>query len=161
MIVTNTTPLIALGKQGKINILQLIFNKIIVPEAVFREIQYKSENPETLAVMAAIKEGWMNIEKASVKYLPDTLLLGEGEKEAISLAAHHRSIFLTDDKSAKSFALVQGIESHGTLYVLTRAILKEIIAKEEARALLDKMIASGFYVSINAYAGFIDALKES
>lgn len=160
MIVTNTTPLINLGKCGKITLLKAIFKKVVIPETVLEELQRKSQSEETLAVQQAIKEQWMMVERVSETTLPQITLLGQGEREAITLASQYKCIFLTDDNFAKSYALFQRIESHGTIYVLTRAVLRKLITKEEAKELLEKMITLGFYVSTKAYVDFINLLNE-
>ncbi len=160
MIVTNTTPLINLGRYGKLFFLWEIFKTVIIPEGVYYEVLQKSQNPETLAIKQAIKEKSLVIEKAAEVNLPQVKLLGQSEKEAIALAIKKKCIFLTDDNFAKSYALFQGIEVHGTMHVLTRAVIRRLIKKEEAKKVLEKMISAGFYVSTNTYAEFINSLEK-
>ena len=47
-----------------------------------------------------------------------TKTLGKGEKEAISLAAENGAVLLIDDDSAKSYANLLKVETHGSAYVL-------------------------------------------
>lgn len=160
MIVTNTTPLINLGRFGKISILREIFNRVLIPEEVYREIMQLKDSLEALAVQKAIQNGWIKTEKITPDLQIGAELLDEGEKEAITLALKNNCIFLTDDDHAKKFAIIQSLEVHGTIYVLIKAAAKRIISKEEAKSLLDKMISSRFYVSTEIYAKFLDALSK-
>ena len=38
-VVSNTTPLLSLIKIGKLNVLEKLYNKVLIPQAVFHEIE--------------------------------------------------------------------------------------------------------------------------
>ncbi len=160
MIVSNATPLINFGKQGVLNILKKCFDKIIIPNAVYNEIIMKRDNPEVIALMKAIEEKWIMIENIGINPILATKNLGEGEKEAISLAVKYKSILLIDDDSAKSYANIFGVETHGSIYIIYLACIKRHLQKEEARKILDSMIKEGFYVSTEVYSRFLELLEN-
>lgn len=158
MIVSNTSPLIVLGKVGQLLLLKACFEKIIIPPAVVEEVLAQADSPEALALHQGITDGWILTEK--VKPLLRTTVLGRGETEAISLAAKKKYLLLLDDDTAKAYATLSGVEAHGTLYVLLLAVKKNKLSRDEAKAILQQMILSGFYISTEIYARFIDLLEK-
>ncbi len=160
MIVSNSSPLIVLGKQGILNLLKRCFGKILIPKSIYDEVSAKKDSPEVVALDKAIGEGWVAIENVVINRMLLTEKIGQGEKEAVSLAVKHKTFLLIDDDSAKSYASILGVEAHGTLYVLFLACSQKFITKEEATNILDRMIASGFYISIELYSRFSALLKS-
>ena len=163
MIVSNASPLIALGKQGMLHLLKGCFQHVEIPPSVLREITHGSDGPEVLALKHAIAGGWMRVRETSiVQFLEETASLGEGEKEAISLAAERKAMLFVDDKLGKAYARVLGVEAHGTLFVLALAYHTSRLTKQEVHSMLDGMMREGFYLSADSYRAFaasLDAMK--
>lgn len=160
MIVSNSSPIIILGKQGSLELLRRCFKKIIIPESVYNEVLKDKNSPESIALEEAIIDKWIIVEKASVNPLLETLNLGQGEKEAISLAVKHKIMLIIDDDSAKAYAKILGVKAHGTLYVLYIAVLKKYIDKAGAKSILERMIRDGFYISTDIYSRFLELLNS-
>jgi predicted nucleic acid-binding protein len=160
MIAVNTSPLIILGKQGRLDILKSCFCKMYIPQGVYKEIQHKKETPEALALEQAVQEGWVHVEKVKIMSLLDTSVLGQGEKEAISLASQQKKLLIIDDDLAKKYALIVGVEAHGILYVLLLACKKKICSQKEIQELLQAMMKQGFYLSTEVYLEFVNLLKK-
>tara|TARA_Y100000310_G_scaffold183350_1_gene183476 strand:- start:3070 stop:3555 length:486 start_codon:yes stop_codon:yes gene_type:complete len=160
MIVVNSSPLISFGKQGVLYILKDCFKKIIIPESVYNEIIKHKDCIESIALNKAINENWITIEKIQVNPALKTQQLGEGEKEAISLAVKHNIILIIDDDSAKTYASLLRIEAHGSLFVIYVACVKKLITKDKAKEILNGMILDGFYISTEVYSDFLDLLNS-
>ena len=160
MIVSNTTPVLNFGRQGVLDILKKCFGKVIIPRAVYEEINKKSDGPEILALEKAIKEKWVEVEDVKINSLLKSDSIEQGEKEAISLAVKKKAILLIDDDFAKAYASVLGVEAHGSFYVLYLACSKKIIDKETAKRIFDGMIREGFYLSTELYLKFLDLLEK-
>ena len=160
MIISNATPIINFGRAGVLDILRACFDNIVITKAVYHEIIEKKDSPETLALKKVIDEGWVIIEDIEMNHLLKTESLGKGEKEAISLSKKKKIPLLIDDDSAKAYASVLGIESHGSFYVLYLACVKKIIDKNKAKEIFEGMIRNGFYVSIELYSRFLGLLEE-
>lgn len=160
MIVSNSSPLIVLGKQGVLSLLKRCFGKVLIPKKVYDEVSVKKDSPEAAALNKAIVEGLVVVENVAINRMLFTEKMGQGEKEAISLADKHKAVLLIDDDSAKSYASVLGVEAHGTLYVIFLACSRKFITKEEATNILDGMTASGFYISTELYSRFAALLKS-
>ncbi|MBI2139191.1 DUF3368 domain-containing protein [Candidatus Woesearchaeota archaeon] len=160
MIAADTSPLIVLGKQGKLELLRQCFGKVSVPESVVREVSERKESEESIALASAIEARWIEAVQISINPLLETSKIGIGGKEAISLAAKLKSILIMDDALAQSYATLAGVEAHGTLYVLLFALKKGFIHNEEAKELLYGMMTQGFYLSAEVYGRFLQMLEE-
>lgn len=160
MIVSNSSPIIILAKQGMIHLLEKCFRKIIIPQSVYYEVMHKGDNMEAISLNKAIEEKWISVQKVEVIAKLETKNIGQGEKEAISLAHKHNCMLIIDDDSAKKYASIFGVESHGTLYVIFLACARKFISKSAAKDVLEGMVADGFYVSSEFYLRFIDLLDS-
>ncbi len=160
MIVINSSPIINLGKQGKLEIFKNCFGKILIAYAVYQEVVKKTGSPEAVAVMKAIEDRWIIVERVPIHHMLNTLKIAQGEKEAISLAAKHDSLLIIDDDIAKRYAAILGIEAHGTLYVLYLACIKKIINHDNAKDIFNTMVKDGFYLSTDIYIKFLELLNS-
>ena len=163
MIVADSSSIIILAKQGILDIFKKCFQKAMIPKSVYEEITQKKDSPEVIALENAIKDKWIVIEKATIIPMLDTKNIGQGEKEAISLAYKHKSLLIIDDDSAKKYASIFGIEAHGTLFVVYLAYIRKFIDRTDAVDILEGMIADGFYISAETYMRFfelLDSLKK-
>ncbi len=159
MIVADSSPIIILAKQGRLAILKGCFNKVIIPKSVYEEIMQKKDSPEIIDLNLAIKDKWVIVEEASIIPMLGTKNIGQGEKDAISLASKHKSLLLVDDDSAKKYASIFGVEAHGSFFVIYLACMKNLIEKEDAADVLKRMIADGFYISSELYVKFFELLN--
>lgn len=160
MIVVNSSPLIALGKLGRLDLLMKCFSKTVVPKSVYDEVLLKKESAEAVALKKAVEEKWATVESSTISAILATKNIGQGEKEAISLAAKHKILLLIDDDTAKAYASTFGVEAHGTLYAIYLSCMKKIISKEEAGNFVKAMMEAGFYVSTEVYARFFELLNS-
>lgn len=70
--------------------------------------------------------------------------LGPGEAACIAIAASRGFLMLSDDWEARELGRSLGLEVSGTLGVLDRLILKQILSLDEAAVLLAEMVRQGF-----------------
>ena len=160
MIVSNSSPIINLGKQGVLELLEKCFKKVILPKSVFLEIMEKEESSEFKSLQKAIDEKWSIVESVEIDKAIDTKNLGQGEKEAISLAARKKCLLLIDDDNARKYASILNLESHGTIFVIYLSVLKGFLDKNKAKDIFENMIKDGFYVSTEVYAEFLNLLEK-
>ncbi len=117
-VVSNTTPLIALADIGQLELLHKLYDEVLVPEAVFNEVE--SEPARTIVLNAE----W--IKRIKVHH-PDrkslfSSRLHAGEVEAIILAEEENAdLLLMDDNAAKKTAKYLGFQVTGSLGVLVKA----------------------------------------
>ncbi len=86
--------------------------------------------------------------------------LGKGELALVGLAKGLKpDLILVDDASARKVTEGFGFNVKGTLYVLLLAYKKKIIAKDEARRLVDELIVAGFRISTEIYSKVVKELE--
>ena len=158
MIVSNSSPLIFFGKQGKLSLLKTCFKQVLIPRGVYDEISKSEDTSETIALMEAIEDKWVRIEDIKINKALETDNIGKGEREAISLAHKNKSLLLIDDDNARRYAEILNVEVHGTLYVILLSCSKKFITKSEAKDILEGMILDGFYISVEVYSRFLSLL---
>ena len=122
LAVADTSVLVAFSAIHLLDALRAIFAKVLIPEAVCRElIDQGSGWIEASDVQAAIRAGeWIAIEAVTaMQELSKTRWdLFSGEAEAIPLAERHQCPILLDDPEARKVASHRGLLVIGTLGLL-------------------------------------------
>lgn len=99
--VSNSTPLIYLAKIGKITLLEEIFEKMYIPEEVFREVIVKGrefDKEKVLLLEQLIEEGFIKV-RGAVEQIEGTETLHKGEIAAFSVAKGQKiKTLLFDDR---------------------------------------------------------------
>ena len=142
-VVTNAGPLIALAQIGRLNLLQLLYDELYLPLAVFDEVvTFGRERAGAAEVEMADWIRVINISDISaVERLRDRLDLGESE--AIVLAIELQAdLLLIDEARGRRVAQAQGLNHIGTVGSLVLARQRRLITA--VTPLLDELIASGF-----------------
>jgi len=84
-VVSNTSPISNLALIGRLDLLRGQFGKILIPEAVERELQALSNPQAKTAIAAALSQGWLEVQ--SVGAIPLIRLLEvslhEGESKLL------------------------------------------------------------------------------
>lgn len=143
-VVSNTTPLNYLILIGHIEILNSLYDQVVIPEAVFRELS--SENaPDLVRRWVANRPSWLIIDDAPQTFDNELDGIQVGERETILLAELLRADFvIIDDRKARHLASKRGVNVIGTLGILTIAAQKGLINPSEA---LDALRRTSFRAS--------------
>jgi len=154
ILIADSSALIALAVIDKLDILEILFNEVYVPRAVYNEISYHTkEESEKLALFC--KNRVVDI-KSEVNL---NITLGKGESEAIILYKEKCADFLLcDDKKAKKFAISCGVNVIGSLGVLLKAKEKKLIQK--IHPLIEKLKKSQIYIDDKTIALVLKIAKE-
>ena len=157
MIVVNSSPIIALGKIEKIELLRKLFGSVIMSEQVYKEIISKPSSAEAIAVKKAVDDRWLKLHKTSrIKGV-----MGIGEASSLSLASQLKQPLIVDDRKAVFIANTMGIECHGTLYVVLLALKRGVIKnKREAIDILNQLISNNFYLRSDILSEFYTLLNN-
>lgn len=120
-VIVNSTPLIALGKTGKLNLLRKMYNNITIPKAVFEEVTKKND----IVKREIIDADWISIEEVSdlKNKRMYSAKLHAGEVEVMILAQEYEGehLVIIDDNAARKTADFLGLTMTGTLGVLVKA----------------------------------------
>jgi predicted nucleic acid-binding protein len=122
IVIANTSPLNYLVLIGKAEVLRRLYGQVVIPEAVLRELQ-NPEAPAAVAEWVAQPPAWLEVRRGSVPSDPGLRLLGEGEREAITLAMQYRrdALLLMDEGHGRREARRRNLRVTGTLGVLNDA----------------------------------------
>ncbi len=85
-----------------------------------------------------------------------TTALGIGERTCIAIAHFRQGIFASDDLRARAVAQEVNIPVIGSVGVLIRGIRRQLLPLSFAQAMLDQMIASGYYSPIDRLESFLE-----
>jgi len=146
-VVSDSGPLIALAKVGKLCVLRELFGKVIIPRAVWMEVVERGKGkPGSEEVSSA---EWIEVvevnDRLGVEILQQEIEIGEAE--AIVLAKElNADIILLDEKIPRIIAKSLGLNVAGSLAVLFIARKKGII-DDDLDALLREMKSKGVYFS--------------
>lgn len=151
----NASPLIALGRIGRLDLLTSLAAEVVVPEAVAAEVQRSDDDAGASLVGTSFRV-------ASVD--PDPLVvswgLGAGETAVLSLAKGRGSfVAVLDDLAARRCASALRIPTRGTLGIVLLAKLRGIIPS--VRSTIGSLQSAGLYLSPALVADALALAGES
>ena len=160
-VICNSSPIIGLALIGKLNLLWEIFDEVIIPKEVYREVVEANSNDNygSRELEKAVNEGNILVYNIKNKKLVDDLYgrLHRGELEVIFIARELKvTDVVIDEKAARSFAAAMLLQSVGIIGVLIIAKKKRKIT--EIKMYLDLLIKSDYRISKKLYE---DALKKA
>jgi predicted nucleic acid-binding protein len=144
LLVADSGPLIGLAGVSQLNLLPILYHRIVAPLAVINEIATGEQNVSSRNFLD--QTTWLKHIK--VESLLETLsgALGRGETEAISLAKQlPHSRLLLDDHRARKFADTLNLEVIGSAGILVQAKRRNFI--QEVVPILFLMRENGYYIS--------------
>lgn len=158
-IIVNSTPLIALNRIGKLDLLKGIYNEIIIPHAVYEEVIVESNLRD---MNDFIKESGfikiMEIRNHEAKKLFVTSL-HKGEVEVMILAKEiDADLCIIDDLLARRYAKYYNLTITGTIGVILKA--KELGKIEVVRPIINELIDSGIYIDTKLYDRVLEISGE-
>ncbi len=143
LIVADTGPLIALSRVVSLAMLPDIFGQVWLTKTVLAECTVRPDRPEGVVILAAVKEGWLQVR-------PDTPVthdwgLDPGEASAIAAALTTQARVLIDDRAGRRVACELGLHVIGVLGVLVRG--KQLGKLDRIRPLVEQLVKSGYFLS--------------
>ncbi len=147
-VVVNSTPLIALSITGRLHLLKAIFDEVIVPASVYKEIVLHGRGRPGADEVE--KADWILVKEPKEKpSLPPALLgLDPGELDVIQLAQELQADWvLIDEKLGRKTADALGLRVKGTLGVLLIAYQAGLLSQEEAEEAVEALAKSSVRVS--------------
>jgi predicted nucleic acid-binding protein len=168
-IVADATPIVYLAKIGKLDLLRQLYEGVIVPPKIRKEL-FAGKHPEVPVVEEAFDVGWLEgraLNQSAKNFLSRQLRnapgLHQGESQAIALSydGHLPLIIDEDDKTGRRIARVWGVEVKGTLRVILEAYEARLIEHEEARKLFRALLGEQFRVSAGVYERALALLEKA
>lgn len=160
-IISNASPLIALSNIGQLELLNKLFQKVIIPKAVYQEVVDEGrDRPGTVEVKKAVNK-WIEVKE--VKNLDEVktlrALLDYGEAEVIVLAQEIKAdLLILDNKEPRIFAKHLGFSLIGTIGVLILAYEKGFLKNPIEK--IFELREKGFYISDRLLREIIKQLQS-
>ena len=108
-VISNSSPLVALGCLDQLTVLQQMFETVVIPDAVYREtVTQNRYEPQRTRIQAAT-ETFIVVLTPKVRHL-FSRKLGDGEQGVLNLGLEQRpDIVLLDDSKARKEATTLGL----------------------------------------------------
>lgn len=153
IVVSNASPLINISRLKLFHHLPAVYEKLVIPEAVFKEVVQKGKGRTgAIEVLDGVKSGFIEMKRVSNALAVSALseFFGAGEAEAIILASEiSADAVLLDDNKARAIAQSMNLNVIGTIGILLDLKGKRIIP--EVRPYLNKAVMHGFRISSDLY----------
>jgi len=145
LTICNTSPLLYLNLIGQLRLLPLLYQEIVIPQAVVTELAAGASqgiqvpDPKTIT--------WLQIMSVkSPSLLPLVIDLGAGETEVIGLALENpTSRVILDDQLGRRIALLNHLTVTGTLGVVVKA--KQMGYLTKVKPIVQDLRLAGLWMS--------------
>ena len=155
LVIADTGPLNYLILIGHIDLLPVLFEKVVLPTTVQSELASRKAPPFVRDWVADLP-AWVEVREAPLSQAEDASLNGidAGEKAAIQLAVWlHADLLLMDDRRGVNAAQRKGLRVTGTLGILDLAAQRGLAEFAQA---VEQLRQTNFRVS----QALLDALLE-
>lgn len=150
IVVADATPLNVLIRIGQADLFPALFGRVLIPVQVEQELLH-AHTPEQVRRLIASRPSWLEVHQVNVQ---TDWNLDAGEAAAIELARQSRAdLLLIDDEGGRKVAKRLGLAVTGTVGILGRAAILEVI---EFEATLDALRAIRFFID----PGTIDHVRR-
>ena len=141
-IISDTTPIISLIKINRLDLLEKLFEEVLIPEAVYRELTTNAlfENEAKIVKTSSFLKTSSVQNRKSLQLLQAVSGLDDGESEAIILADELKSdVLIMDERKGRKVAEKLGIKITGTVGVLLQSYSENMISSDEIKTYLDQL----------------------
>jgi predicted nucleic acid-binding protein len=153
VIISNTTPINYLVLIDHIVVLPHLYARIIIPQAVFGELQEEG-TPAKVKAWVAAHPPWLEVRTVTASPDAALALLDVGEREAIRLAQElEADALIMDEPAGREAAKRQGLRVIGTLRVLYDAAAAGLCDLAQA---YERLQHTTFRAHPNLYTTFLD-----
>lgn len=160
IVVSDTSPIINLAIIGQLDLLRQLYQRVIIPRAVYQEIAIEGAGQPGAAEIQAVE--WIEIRFITKQELLTELQidLDKGEAEAIALAIELKAdLLLIDEHRGRTIASERGIGVIGLLGVLIAAKRNRYIPS--IKPMLDDLRnLANFWISDALYFHTLNSVGE-
>ena len=162
--IVNASPLIYMGKLGRLDLLRNLYSEIITTPEVKNEVMI--ENYPEFAALSIAFDSWITvktIENTELMQNLQSLQINLGEANVITLSIERVNdyVLILDDLIARTIAKTFNIRITGTLGVILDAMHSHIITVDQTRMLIDKLVTETPYrISVKLYQSILKKITE-
>ncbi len=147
IVVADAGPIIYLSAVGRLDLLQSLYGRVIVPRLVFHEVVVAGDQLPGSGELAAAS--WVDVVESDPRdalFLALREELDPGESAALAHAAHHGAdLVLLDDRKARIAAKRLGVTSRGTVGILIEAKRRGVV--DQIAPVFDELVKAGIWLS--------------
>ena len=152
IVISDATPLISLMKADCLDILQSIFDRVMIPEAVYNELTSNKTYREEAELIA--KADFINVVQLVEKCIANTFQqktgLDRGESEAIVYADEQNAdILLMDEAAGRKVAMNMGLTITGSIGILIKGYRQKLLTRDELETAINDIRLSNRHISEN------------
>lgn len=153
IVISDTTPLNYLILIDRANILNQLYEVVVIPQAVLDEM-LAAGTPEVVRHWILDRPQWINVQEVPLATDIEMEQIEAGEREAILLAEHLKAdLVLLDDLRARRIAKARGLSVVGTLGILGDASQRGLI---DLHVTIDALKETNFRVSDKLIESLLD-----
>jgi predicted nucleic acid-binding protein len=172
-LVLNATPLIYLSRSGGLQILKSLKTRIYTPKAVYDEVVVEGRRlgmPGADLVDQYVLEGVITVRSPKLKLKLSSQVtrsspesdwpVDEGEAEVLALAREMNCTAIIDEQVGRNLARLNGIEVHGTVYLLVLGYNIGALTKDQTLAMFKRIVTEGWRISVEDYTAIMEELEQ-
>lgn len=160
-MVADAGPLIALAKLDRLDLMEALFNRVLVPEAVAEECIRDARRLDARRIRGALERGG-RFERIPSVVSPGlgslSRLLDPGEAQVLAMAREQGVLALIDEQKGRREARRMGIEIVGTGALLVAAKRRGMVT--EVAPLLEQMVQDGYRLSTRLCQALLEQCGE-
>ncbi len=162
IVISDTTPLISLLKIGRLDLLEKLFGKVLIPCAVYRELtideRFKTEADQLRHKKFIIIQPVKSMDSVSI--LKRATGLDQGESEAIVLTDEIKAdLLLMDEAKGRAVSSELGLKIMGTIGILMAAYEEHELTSNEVKECISGLQRAGRHIGQKHYQKLLDLLS--
>jgi len=171
VLVFDNTPLSHFARAGRLEVLQKLTagRRCVMPEEVANELlQGVAEHPALAKVLAA---DWIEVVELTeaAEVVAFARFKGElgggvdrnnGEAGVLAWTLHNGGVAVIDERAGTRIAQGQGIEVHGTLWLVANAVRDHHLSRDDAERIVDELAATDMALPVDGASFFAWAYAE-
>lgn len=145
IVVSDTSPICYLVLIDEIDLLQKLYSRVIIPQAVYKEL-IAVGSPAKVKAWMTQHPGWIEVQSVLLRK-PDVELsqLDAGECAAIALAEQMRAnLVILDERAARKVAMGRGLKVIGLLGILGASAEQGLV---NFAVMMDRLRQTNFWAS--------------
>jgi predicted nucleic acid-binding protein len=159
IVIADTTPLNHLILIEQVDLLQALYGRVIVPQAVLSELQAQATPPKVKAWISK-RPAWLEVNRSVLVTDPGLARLDPSEHDAIVLAQElGADLLLMDDLGGRQEAARRNLKVAGTLTVLYLGARRGLV--QDFPAAIEQLRRTGFRASSEIIQLFLDRYAKA
>jgi predicted nucleic acid-binding protein len=167
MWVFDATPLIYLAKVDRLELVQHLEERCVIPELVHDEVVetgLEEGYPDARRIERSIDNDQFDIVSVTTTSLRSRLQTNDNLSSADAAVLAHADrcdgIAVMDETYGRDVAATEGITTRGTAYIVLKTAKQGAIDAEKARSVIDAMIDEGWYCAPDVYTKIVRKLES-